>query len=161
MTNHTAHLVRATDAEVLAASGITLLADADATGGLLTCNRSFFQQGSDGAPPHLHATAAELFFVLDGSLDVLLGEQISTVSEGDFLLVPPGMPHACAPTAGSEADVLFVYTPGKARFEYYRLLERLYTGEASVEELGATQELYDNHYVDSPAWQEHRTHHSI
>lgn len=153
MTNIEFTLVRVTDAEILAASGITLLADANDTGNLLTSNRSFLKQGSDGAPPHLHAHAAELFFVLDGSLDVLLGEQITTLHKNDFLLVPPGTPHAFAAAPGQDADVLFVYTPGKARFEYYRLLERLYTGAASVEELDATQELYDNHYVESPAWQ--------
>lgn len=158
---HTATLVRANDAEVLAASGIALLADAEATGGLLTSNRSVLKQGGDGAPPHYHSQAAELFFVLGGELDVLLGERIVTLRTSDFLLVPPGMPHAFAPAAGAEADVLFVYTPGKARFEYYRLLERLYTEEASVQEITDSQELYDNHYVDSPAWQAHIEHHHI
>lgn len=155
MTTTTATLVRANDAEVLAASRITLLADADVTGGLLTSNRSVFHQVSDGAPPHYHSQAAELFFVLDGALDVLLGEQIVTLRKSDFLLVPPTMPHAFAPATGAEADVLFVYTPGKARFEYYRLLERLYTAQASVQEITDSQDLYDNHYVDSPVWQAH------
>jgi hypothetical protein len=45
-----------------------------------------------------------------------------------------------------------VYTPSKPRFEYYRLLERVYTGEADPAEFGRTQELYDNQYVDSPVW---------
>lgn len=154
-TSPTAALVRATDAEVLAASGITLLADADVTGGKLTSNRSVFREGSDGAPPHFHTQAAELFFVLDGSLDVLLGEEIVTLHKSDFLMVPPNLPHAFAPTKGAAAGVLFVYTPGKARFEYYRLLERLYTGEASVREIIDSQETYDNHYFESPVWQAH------
>jgi mannose-6-phosphate isomerase-like protein (cupin superfamily) len=151
-----ATLVRATDAEVLAASGITLLADAGPTGGLLTSNRSYFKQGSDGAPPHFHERAGELFFVLDGSLDVLLGAEIVTLTTSDFLFVPPNLPHAFAPTNDREADVLFVYTPGKERFEYYRLLERLYTGAASVQEVIDSQETYDNHYFESAVWQTHR-----
>lgn len=153
MSPTTAALVRASDAEVLAASGITLLADAEATGGRLTSNRSLMHQGTDGAPPHYHAHAAELFFVLDGALDVLLDEEILTLRRNDFLVVPPNLPHAFAPAAGADADVLFVYTPGKARFDYYRLLERLYTGEASPEEIVDSQERFDNHYVDSPVWQ--------
>lgn len=145
-------LVRAADAEVLPAAGITLLADAEGTGGVLTSNRSFMAEGTDGAPPHFHSGAAELFYVLDGALDVLLGEEVLTVVKDDLLVVPAGMPHAFAPAKGDSADVLFVYTPSKPRFEYYRLLERVYTGAADPAEFGRTQELYDNHYVDSPVW---------
>jgi mannose-6-phosphate isomerase-like protein (cupin superfamily) len=150
MSNYT--LVRADEAEVLPASGITLLADATSTGGVLTSNRSFMAEGSDGAPPHFHSGAAELFFVLDGTLDVLLGQELVTVTANDLLVVPAGLPHAFAPAKGASADVLFVYTPSKPRFDYYRLLERLYTGNADVAELTVTQERYDNHYVDSPEW---------
>lgn len=145
-------LVRAADAEVLPASGITLLADAYATGGVLTSNRSFMPEGTDGAPPHFHSGAAELFYVLDGRLDVLLGEELLTLAANDLLVVPAGTPHAFAPAKNHAADVLFVYTPSKPRFDYYRLLERVYTGEADAAELGGTQKLYDNHYVDSPVW---------
>jgi mannose-6-phosphate isomerase-like protein (cupin superfamily) len=145
-------LVRATEAEVLPASGITLLADAENTGGVLTSNRSFMAEGTDGAPPHLHRDAAELFYVLAGKLDVLLGEEIVTVTANDLLVVPAGLPHAFAPAAGAAADVLFVYTPSKPRFDYYRLLERLYTGDADPAELAETQDLYDNHYADSAVW---------
>jgi mannose-6-phosphate isomerase-like protein (cupin superfamily) len=145
-------LVRATEAEVLPASGITLLADAENTGGVLTSNRSFMAEGTDGAPPHLHRDAAELFYVLAGKLDVLLGDEIVTVTANDLLVVPAGLPHAFAPAAGAAADVLFVYTPSKPRFDYYRLLERLYTGDADPAELAETQDLYDNHYADSAVW---------
>lgn len=145
-------LVRATEAEVLTAAGITLLADADATGGRLVSNRSLLRTRDDGAPPHYHDRAAELFFVLDGALDVLLGERIVTLRRNDFLVVPPRLPHAFAPAADAPADVLFVYTPGRQRFEYYRLLERLYTGQASPEEIVESQDRFDNHYVDSPIW---------
>lgn len=145
-------LVRAADAEVLPASGVTLLADAEATAGALTSNRSWFAAGSAGAPPHFHTGAAELFFVLDGSLDVLLGEEIVTVTAHDLLVVPAGVPHAFAPSTDHTADVLFVYTPSKPRFDYYRLLERLYTGAASPAEITDSQDRFDNHYVDSPVW---------
>lgn len=136
----------------LPASGVTLLADAAGTNGLLTSNRSLFKPGSDGAPPHFHSGAAELFFVLDGALEVLLGEEIVTVTTHDLLVVPPGMTHAFAPAPGESADVLFMYTPSKPRFDYYRLLERLYTGNADVSELSATQDRYGNHYAESPMW---------
>ncbi|MCC5580363.1 cupin domain-containing protein [Microtetraspora sp. AC03309] len=153
--DHSLVLVRAAEADVLAdgpTSIITLLADSDVTGGALTANRATLHRGSEGAPPHYHRRASELFFVLDGSLQALAGERVHTLERGDLLIVPPLLPHAFAPTRGEEADLLVVFTPGMDRFDYYRLLERVYRGEADPKEIRETSERFDNHYVDSPAW---------
>jgi hypothetical protein len=117
-------LIRAEEAEVLSASGVTLLADVPDTSGHLTSHRSIFQPGKEGAPPHLHREAAELFFVLKGSLRVLTGDNLDVLN-----------------------------THAKPRFGYYRLLEGAYRGETSWTEVAETSDLYDNHYVESPAWQ--------
>ena len=50
------------------------------------------------------------------------------------------------------ADFLIVQAPGLPRFGYFRLIERLRRGEATLEELLASQEFYDNHFLDSPVW---------
>ena len=157
--DHAAVLVRAADAEVLADgpnSSITLLADSETTGGALTSNRATLRQGSDGATPHYHTRGVELFFILGGSLHVLASEQVLTLDEGDFLTVPPHMPHAFAPAPGTDAEVLIVFTPGMARFDYYRLLDQVHRGEASPQEIPDSQERFDNHYVDSPIWRRAR-----
>lgn len=148
-------LVRSDEAEALqdgALSLITLLADADATGGALTANKATLHKGSPGAPAHFHTAATEMFLVLDGSVRILLGEEIVRLDKGDFLTVPPTVPHAFAPAADTEAELLVVFTPGLHRFDYYRLLERVHRGAASVADIRASSELYDNHYVDSPVW---------
>lgn len=148
-------LVRAADAEVLRSdpsSVVTLLADAGQTGGVLTSYRSLLRDGTPGVPPHFHAHSDELFFVLGGRLRMLLGQEILTLEVGDFLLVPPYMPHAFAPAAGHDADILVFFTPGTPRFDYYRLLDRVHRGEASWDDVAGTQELYDNHDVQTPLW---------
>jgi quercetin dioxygenase-like cupin family protein len=125
---------RAPDAEVLEAdptSVITLLADAEETGGNLT----HFEPGNAGAPPHHHTRGAELFYVLDGSLQMLLGDEVTVFGKGDLVVVPPGVHHAFAPAPGASADVLIVFAPGTERFAYYRLLDRLHQGDASVQDL--------------------------
>lgn len=154
-TNETVLVVRASSAEVLDAdptSVITLLADAEDTDGRLTSNLTHFEPGNAGAPPHHHSGGAELFFVVDGSLQMLLGDEVTVFGKGDLVVVPPGVHHAFGPAAGAGADVLVVFAPGTERFEYYRLLDRLHQGEASVQDLYDTQDRFDNHYVDSPAW---------
>lgn len=156
-TTPSAVLVRASQAETLAdgpTSLITLLADAEATDGALTANRATLQAGSAGTPAHFHTRASELLFVLGGELRALAGDQVHTLTEGDFLLLPPRLPHAFAPVPGRDADVLVVFTPGLARFDYYRLLERVARGEATVQDIRDSSERYDNHYIDSPAWRE-------
>ncbi|MGW3987231.1 cupin domain-containing protein [Streptomyces sp. NPDC004830] len=149
-------LTRAAEAEQTRdpSSVMTLLADSADTGGRLTSYRSTFAEGAVGAPAHLHTEAAELFFVLDGALQVLVGEEITVLRAGDFLLVPPHTPHAFAAAPGETADVLFVFTPGAGRFDYLRLLGRVMRGEAAPEEIAASSERFDNHYVDSPVWRE-------
>lgn len=153
-------LVRAYQAEALqdgATSRITLLADSNVTGGALTANRATFQKGSPGAPAHFHTLATEMFFVLSGTMRILIDDEIVTLGQGDLLTVPPTVPHAFAPAPDSEAEMLVVFTPGMDRFDYYRLLERVYQGEASVQDIRDSSERFDNHYFESPVWQQELT----
>ncbi|MET7366433.1 cupin domain-containing protein [Streptomyces sp. NPDC005566] len=147
-------LTRSATAETTSdpSSVMTLLADYGTNGSSLTSYRSSFTKGAVGAPAHFHTRASELFFVLDGSLQVLVDDTVQVLDKGDFLLVPPRTPHAFAAAPGAEADVLFVFTPGMPRFDYLRLLGRVMRGEADFQEIKDSSEQYDNHYVDSPAW---------
>ncbi|WP_432133440.1 MULTISPECIES: cupin domain-containing protein [unclassified Streptomyces] len=147
-------LTRGADAETCAdpSSVMTLLGESDGTPGGFTSYRSRFAEGAVGAPAHFHTRATELFFVLDGSLRVLVGDEVTVLDEGDFLAVPPRTPHAFAAAPGREADVLFVFTPGMGRFDYLRLLGRVMRGEADPKEIAESADRFDNHYVDSPLW---------
>ncbi|MFB7288489.1 cupin domain-containing protein [Actinacidiphila glaucinigra] len=147
-------LTRREDAETCAdpSAVMSLFADSAQTAGAFTSYRSTFVEGAPGAPAHFHTHAWEMFFVLGGSLQVLLGEEVTVLHQGDFLAVPPGTPHAFRAAPGSGADVLCVFTPGMDRFDYLRLLGQVTRGEESPSRLAETAERFDNHYVDSPIW---------
>ncbi len=147
-------VVREADAEVLGLPQLStrLLADSDVTGGALSVMRTMMGEGIEGARPHTHSKSAELFYVLDGQLQVLAGERVITSGKGELVVVPPNMAHAFATISGQFADFLIVQAPGIPRFGYFRLAERVSRGEATLTELMATQELYDNHFLDSPIW---------
>lgn len=147
-------LVRHDEAEQLGSTPdtMTLLADVSQTGGHLSTNRASLGRGRDGATPHFHTASAEMFFMLDGELEVLNGEEIVTVRTGDMLFVPPHNHHAFGATERSGADVLIVFTPGVERFEYFRMIDRIRRGEASPAEILASQDRFDNHFVDSATW---------
>ena len=71
-------LVRAGEAERLDLIGHVLLADSSATGGALTSHRVALARGADGAVPHRHDHASELFYILDGAFDLLVDEDVVT-----------------------------------------------------------------------------------
>lgn len=152
-------VVRGADAEIVgrAPTIVRLLADSHATHGALSTQRVTLEDGADGAAPHHHKTASELFYVLGGRVQVLSGEEVVTAEQGDLIVVPPGTAHAFGAAPGRDADLLIVITPGVQRFEYFRLLDRLGRGEATLDELLASQDLYDNHFLDSPTWRQTRS----
>jgi quercetin dioxygenase-like cupin family protein len=147
-------IVRSADAEVIGRipTTIRLLADSSATGGALSAQRVTLTDGADGAAPHHHAGSAELFYLLDGTAQLLTGDEVVTAERGDLVIVPPGLAHAFAAAPGHDADILIVITPGVERFEYFRQLERIAYGKQPPESLLEVQELYDNHLRTSAAW---------
>lgn len=151
-------LVREAETEQLGAapSIVRLYADASATGGALSSQRITLGTGANGASPHHHTGSAELFFILAGSLQVLAGDQVATAETGDFLVVPPLMPHAFGAAPGATADILIVITPGIERFDYFRLLDKVGRGQADPQEVLDSQERFDNHFLDSPVWRQAR-----
>ncbi|MET8778062.1 cupin domain-containing protein [Nocardia sp. NPDC004654] len=134
-----------------------LLIDANETGGSVSSLEVTLAEGADGAAPHYHTKSDELFYVAEGELQVLAGEEIVTVGAGGALVVPKFMPHAFGAAPGSTARLLIALMPGVQRFEYFRLLDRLGRGEATLADLAATQEEFDNHFVDAPRWWAERT----
>lgn len=146
-------LLRAGEAEILglAQDTIQLLADGGDTGGAISAIRSRLGRDTDGPPPHHHDRAPEIFFIIEGALHVLTGEEIVTMGAGDFLLVPAHTAHAFRTPADRGVDMLFLM-PGVDRFEYFRLAHRIRRGEGSPQEILAAQERFDNHFHDSPVW---------
>jgi mannose-6-phosphate isomerase-like protein (cupin superfamily) len=154
--SHDVVVVREADAEIIAPGQVVgrLYADSSATGGALSTQRITMSEGANGATPHYHTTSSELFYVIDGVAEILAGERVLTAGRGDLVVVPPHAVHAFAAAKGSEADLLIIITPGVERFEYFRLLERVAKGEEPLEKILESQELYDNRFVESAAWQQ-------
>lgn len=148
-------VVRAAGAETLRTSSasLQLLLDASTTGGALSAHRVHLHEGADGASPHRHSHSSEMFFVLSGTVDLLVGDRTLTATAGDLVVVPAGASHAFAASAGSDGELLVVLTPGLDRFEFFRQSVRVANGGASSDSMRGAGELYDTHAVTSAAWQ--------
>ncbi|MFE2144709.1 cupin domain-containing protein [Streptomyces sp. NPDC059456] len=146
-TGTRAVVVRADDAEYVPlphGGGFTLLTD----GGPLSANRLALAAGATGARPHFHARSAELFHVLDGTVEFRLDGAVEAIGAGGVVLIPPGLPHAFGATADGPAELLAVLGSPVERFGYFRALGRIQHGLQPFEDLLPEQDRYDVHFVD-------------
>ncbi len=92
MNNAEPFVVKSQDHAPLRVVGesISVLADGKATGSY----EVFLQSGPEGAgpPPHFHPWD-EAYYVLEGQIDVLLGDRTTTLSAGEFVHIPRGTVH--------------------------------------------------------------------
>jgi mannose-6-phosphate isomerase-like protein (cupin superfamily) len=87
----------------------TLLATDDDTGGAFDLVLSNMRSGTE-PPPHLHTREHEFFYVLDGKLDVYVGDNVFQVGPGECAFLPLGRPHAFI-IRSSEIRMLALITP--------------------------------------------------
>jgi quercetin 2,3-dioxygenase len=70
-----------------------------------------------GPPLHIHTHADELFYILEGSLMMKCGEELTQVSSGDLVYIPKGLPHTFANMSGESAKAITIFCPsGIAQF---------------------------------------------
>lgn len=150
----TGAVATAADAETfeLGDAMLQLLLDASHTGGALSAHRCRLPVGTVGANPHQHRTATELFYVLSGQADLLAGTRLVRAREGDLVVVPPTSAHAFAAAPHCNAELLVVITPGVERFEFFRSLVRVRTGELDMARFMASQADYDIYPADAGPW---------
>ncbi len=70
-----------------------------------------------GLQPHIHVTEDEAGYVLDGALDVTIGDRLLQTKPGAFFFIPRGTRHHLHNPGPSPARVLVVLSP--AGFEGY------------------------------------------
>jgi mannose-6-phosphate isomerase-like protein (cupin superfamily) len=61
---------------------------------------------------HTHEDNDDVFFVLEGRPDLLVGEEWVSLDRGGFVLVPRGVSHDFRNTTGEEAGLLNLFIPG-------------------------------------------------
>jgi quercetin dioxygenase-like cupin family protein len=86
-----------------------ILAHGDDTGGRFSLMEQLLPKAS-GAPPHKHTWSDETFYILQGELTFLIGEEIRTGRVGDFVMVPRNTRHAFR-VDSETARFLNGYTP--------------------------------------------------
>jgi oxalate decarboxylase/phosphoglucose isomerase-like protein (cupin superfamily) len=108
------------------------------------------EPGAVGARPHVHRQLTEIFYVVDGEVELLAGEERVVGARGTLLLVPPTAVHGFANKGGARATLLIMFCPADTRERYFAGLSELTKDgrQCSREELVALMRRFDQEPVD-------------
>jgi quercetin dioxygenase-like cupin family protein len=95
---------------------LTFKARGEQTGGALTAIENVIAPG-EGPPVHVHPHEDEFWWVIEGTLGFLIGDERSQAPAGTFVFVPRTVPHAFRNVGTGPARILVMFTPsGMERF---------------------------------------------
>jgi mannose-6-phosphate isomerase-like protein (cupin superfamily) len=125
------------------ATTVTIKATGEQTDGSFYLGETVIGPGFPGPPPHRHRQLHDMFYVLDGSLTMRLGDATLELEAGSFVCVPPGVVHTFSNP--SETPVRFLNFNTPAGWEHYMrdLAAVLATGRPTQEEIGRIASRYD------------------
>ena len=89
---------------------ITFKATGATTGGELVLFENLTAPGG-GPPPHIHTREDEFFFVLDGTFEIRVGEELHILGAGGYAHVPRGTVHNFRNIAETASRILVGFTP--------------------------------------------------
>ena len=144
------HLARGEGRKIRAPGGpTTRKVAAGQTGGAYSLfERSVPPGGGDSS--HIQHREDECFYVVEGEIEFLVGEEVVTTRAGSLVYVPRGTVHAFTNTGTTPARILDVITPGGT---HERLLEEV--GEnADAGDLRRVYTRYGIELVNNPARRE-------
>ncbi len=113
------------------------------TAGSFFLSESTLAPGFPGPPPHRHRELHDMFYVLEGTLTLRLGDESVEAAAGSFVCVPPGVIHTFRNASDREVRFLNFNTP--AGWENYMrdLAEAARSGALTPELIGRVASRYD------------------
>lgn len=76
--------------------------------------------GFEGPDPHAHDDHVDSFYVLEGEVDFLVGDEWLRLPARSFVAAPPGITHAFANRDGQQARLLNIHAPSTGFHERLR-----------------------------------------
>jgi len=88
-----------------------------------------------GIPPHVHENEDEVFQVLEGQVEMSIGDDMTTLNAGDIIFCPKGVPHSWKVVGEEKARAMLSIFPAglEGMFEE---LSKLPPGPPNMEKVG-------------------------
>ena len=98
---------------------------------------------------HIHSKIEEIFYVVDGEFQIRAGDRSITAHSGDFVLVPPGVPHGFGNPSDGPAKMVLLISPAAVHERYFEeLAEILATpGAPDIQAISELRRRYDTEQV--------------
>ncbi|HEX2065034.1 MAG TPA: cupin domain-containing protein [Acidimicrobiales bacterium] len=94
-----------------------------------------------GPPMHIHRTAAEAFYVLEGEYIIFIDDREIPSAAGSFVYIPAGAPHGFR-VGGVPSKKRNLYVPQAMVGYFDDLAAAIASGDVGDEQLGAIAERY-------------------
>jgi mannose-6-phosphate isomerase-like protein (cupin superfamily) len=122
---------------------VVIKATGDDTAGSFFLSESVIAPGFPGPPPHVHEQLHDSFYVLEGTLTVLLGDETLAAGPGTFICVPPGIVHTFRNPGDQHVRFLNFNTPSGWEHYMRSLAEAARSGPLTPEAIGRVASRFD------------------
>ena len=73
-----------------------------------------------GPPPHIHHDQIETFFILEGEMEITVGDRVYEAKVGDFVHVSKGTAHRFINRSRTTTKMVFTFVPAGDIEEFFR-----------------------------------------
>jgi len=84
--------------------------------------------GAFGPRPHIHKEMEEMFYVIEGEVDLIIGDRTIRAGKGTFVRVPRRTAHGFSNPSQAQATMLIIFCPADHREKYFEGLAELTKG---------------------------------
>ncbi|WP_444946790.1 cupin domain-containing protein [Microbulbifer sp. VTAC004] len=98
-------------------------ADGEETANQCSVSEWWIEPNTKGFGAHSHEAEIELFYVLEGTMSFLVGQQWRDAKKGTVILIPPGVQHDFENRSNQRTGVLNVYIGGPFEMKMPKIVE--------------------------------------
>jgi quercetin dioxygenase-like cupin family protein len=123
-----------------------VLLSTEATGGAISVIIACHKPG-EGPPDHVHFNQEEIFFVVEGTYELTVGDETSTVGPGTVVSIPRNVVHRFKNVSDTTARMLDWSLPG-GQDHYFKAISELAAGDGFTgEKVMETSRKFDTNFI--------------